>query len=129
PTGLVLEHRGWVEDVCFTPDGKRLATASPDDGITIWSGKTGEKLGPPLVNSGGRWQVVFDPQGTRVVATLSGRLDLWTLPPPLQVNLRDAALWVEVQTWQQMDPNGVLTWLDRPNWLARRAELEKVTAP
>ena len=47
---------------------------------------------------------------------------MWTLPPPLQVGLEDAERWIEVLTWQEMDRNGVLTWLDRSAWKARHAE-------
>jgi hypothetical protein len=48
------------------------------------------------------------------------------MPPPLRGDLRHAQLWVEVVTWQEMDQNGVLTWLDRATWEARRAELDKL---
>jgi len=125
PTGLVLEHRGWVEDVCFSRDGKRLATASAENGIRIWSVETGEALGPPLEQSSREWEVAFSPDGTRLAGSSRRSVHLWNLPPPLRGDLRHGELWVEVLTWQEMDQNGVLTWLDRATWRARRAELEK----
>jgi WD40 repeat protein len=123
---LLLEHRGWVEDLCFSADGSRIATVSSIDGIRIWSTETGEQIGPPLEDSAA-WQVVFSPDGARIAASILNRpVRLWTLPPPLQVDLREAKRWVEVLTWQEMDANGVLTWLDRPSWLARRAEIDRL---
>jgi WD40 repeat protein len=123
PTGLALEHRGWVEDVCFSRDGKRLATAG--EGIRIWSAETGEKLGPPFEKSSS-WEVAFSPDGNRLAGgPFLGFVHLWTVPPPLRGDLRHAELWVEVLTWQEMDQNGVLNWLDRATREARRAELEK----
>jgi WD40 repeat protein len=124
PTGLALEHRGWVEDVCFSRDGKRLATAG--EGIRIWSAETGEKLGPPFEKSSS-WEVAFSPDGNRLAGgPFLGFVHLWTVPPPLRGDLRHAELWVEVLTWQEMDQNGVLNWLDRATREARRAELEKL---
>ena len=40
-----------------------------------------------------------------------------------------AELWVQVITWQEMDANGVLTWLDAATWKTRRAQLEKLGGP
>ena len=31
--------------------------------------------------------------------------------------------------WQEMDANGVLTWLDAATWKARREQLEKLGGP
>ena len=125
PTGLVLGHVDWVEDVAFSRDGKRLATAAVD-GVRIWSVETGETLGPPLESSSDMWEVAMSPDGTHIAGSSpSGtNVRVWTLPPPLIGTLRRAELWVEVLTWQHMDRQGVLTWLDRSTWEARRAELE-----
>jgi WD40 repeat protein len=139
PTGMALEHSDWVEDVCFSGDGKRLATASNGAGIRIWSTETGEALGPPLEQSSREWEVTFSPDSTRLAGSSpsADRTDtkgpasvrLWTVPPPLRNDLRHAELWIQVLTWQEMDQNGVLTWLDRATWEARRAELEKLGEP
>ncbi len=130
PSGPVLEHPGFVDDVCFSPDGKILATANAFDGVRLWSAETGELLGPQLEKSADAEEVAFSPDGTRIAASSwSGHTGLWTVPAPFQGDLRHAELWVQVLTWQEMDDHGVLTWLDRPTWQARRAQLEKLGAP
>jgi hypothetical protein len=50
---------------------------------------------------------------------------LWTPSQPLPGDLRRPELRTEILTWQSMDSNGVLTWLDRAAWQARRDELER----
>ena len=54
-----------------------------------------------------------------------------TQPARLQTqgDLRQAELLVQVLTWQEMDNHGVLTWLDRETWKARRDQLEKLGGP
>jgi WD40 repeat protein/serine/threonine protein kinase len=124
PTGLVMEHQGWVEDLCFSRDGRRLATASADGKIRIWSPETGELLGPPLEGSRQVWQVLFSPDGSRVAANLPACFS--TFSPSLTADLQDPELWVQVLTWQEMDDNGVVNWLDHATWQARRQQLEKL---
>ncbi len=92
-----------MEDVSFSRDGKRLATATDADRIRIWSTETGEVLGPPLEQSTGGWEVAFSPDGTRLAGSSgSGPVHLWNVPLPLRGDLRQAELWVEVLTWQEM---------------------------
>jgi WD40 repeat protein len=133
PTGLALEHPGFVDDVCFSPDGKLLATASEGHGggVRLWSVETGELLGPPLEGmSSDVEEVAFSPDGTRIAASSwRGHTGLWPVPQPFQGDLRHAELWVQVLTWQEMDDHGVLTWLDRATWNARREQLEKLGGP
>ena len=122
PAGL-LEHDTWVEDVAFSPDGKRLATAAGV--VRIWSVLSGELLGPPLWHPL-VWEIAFSPDGTRIVGCsgAAGPPRLWHEPPPLGGDLRRAELWVEVLTWQRMDSSGVLTWIDPASRESLRAELE-----
>jgi hypothetical protein len=39
-----LEHGGWVNSVCFSPDGTRVASGSSDGSIKIWSSETSKLL-------------------------------------------------------------------------------------
>jgi len=41
---LILHHTDFVEDVVYSPDGTRLATASDDGTVKIWSASTGQEL-------------------------------------------------------------------------------------
>ena len=37
-------HNDYVWDICWSPDGSRLATASFDDKAIIWDAFTGKKI-------------------------------------------------------------------------------------
>lgn len=53
-----------VRSLAFTPDGKRLVSASWDRVVTVWDAQTGQEL---LKLKGGR-SVVFSPDGHRLVS-------------------------------------------------------------
>lgn len=121
---MILDHPYAVEDLCFSSDGKLLATTS--DAVRLWSTETGESLGPPLERSGGFWEIAFSPGYTQLVgASQSGTVRAWPLPPPVRGDLPDATLWVEVLTWQELNATGIQKWLDLEAWHSRRAELER----
>src|SRR5207245_986735 len=51
----------------FSPDGRRILTASDDGTARIWDGRTGEPL-TPLLRQRGRVQAAnFSPDGTQIV--------------------------------------------------------------
>ena len=57
-------HRDWVQAVDISPDGTRIATASADKTLCVWSLSTGKRLLPPIKH--GSSQVVdakFSPDG------------------------------------------------------------------
>ena len=57
-------HSGWVESVCFSPDGKFIASGSSDETLRIWDAGTGKPVGEPLVGHSGSVQsVCFSPDG------------------------------------------------------------------
>jgi WD40 repeat protein len=62
-------HANWVENVAFSPDGKRLATASPTDKtVKVWDAETGLEL-LTVPGSGG---VAFSPDGHRLASGTEG---------------------------------------------------------
>lgn len=82
---LPVGHTDAVEAMAYSPDGQRLATASPDETVWFWDAKTGQVLGRLDAFGMGIgewcacfWSLAFSPDG-KTVATGStdGRVRLW----------------------------------------------------
>src|SRR5271165_6297186 len=50
---LILVHEDAATSAAFSPDGKRIATASDDKTARIWDAATGKPIGDPLKGHGG----------------------------------------------------------------------------
>ena len=66
--------RGAIEGVTFpltiiawSPDGKRIVTASEDGIARMWDAQTGQPLGEPLKHAGGVISAEFSLDGKRIV--------------------------------------------------------------
>jgi WD40 repeat protein len=72
-------HTGWVSGVAFSPDGKRLATASADNTAKVWDAQTGQEL----LSLHTHWpsRVVFGPDGKRLASTGDGSVTIWDATP------------------------------------------------
>ncbi len=73
-------HTGGINDLAFSPDGSRVASASVDGTIHIWDTSSSE---PPLTLSGHIGQlssVAFSPDGTHLAsAGADGTVRVWAL--------------------------------------------------
>ena len=81
PLGKPLQHAGDVSWLVFDRAGQRLATASKDKTVRIWSVQTGRMLTPPLVHADnplwGHDSVTFSPDGSRLAIAAGGSAQVW----------------------------------------------------
>jgi WD40 repeat protein len=56
-------HTDWVNSVAFSPDGKRLASASEDQTVRVWDAQTGEELLTLRGYGSAVRRVTFSPDG------------------------------------------------------------------
>lgn len=72
-------HSDEVETASFSPDGKRIVSASADNTIRIWDAETGQQIGQPLEgHTSDVTSVSFSPDGRRIVSASSdGTIRLW----------------------------------------------------
>jgi WD40 repeat protein/serine/threonine protein kinase len=67
------DHDHEVEHVAFSPDGRRIVTASRDHTARVWEVRTGEAVTPPLRHGHLVWKAAFSPDGRRVVTASHDR--------------------------------------------------------
>jgi WD40 repeat protein len=74
-----LPHRDAVFTVAFSPDGKKLATGGPFDGVEVWDVDSGKQIISLTGYSRPVSSVTFSPGGS-ILATASydGRIKLWS---------------------------------------------------
>jgi WD40 repeat protein/tetratricopeptide (TPR) repeat protein len=95
---------GGVNDLAFSPDGRRLAAAGQDRTAQIWDVVTGQPAAPPLAHDDPVLQVVFSPDGRRLL-TVSG--DLSGRNGPGEARVWDAATGTPIARLKHRDkPEG-----------------------
>src|SRR5204863_189768 len=71
-------HDGPVLYAEFSPDGRRVVTASADNTARVWDTSTGKPITPPLKHNGPVFHAAFSPDGRRVVtASADGTARIW----------------------------------------------------
>jgi WD40 repeat protein len=76
-----LRHEDLVLTASFSPDGKRVVTASADKTARVWDALTGKPLGEPLRHDGAVLAARFSPDGKHLVtATSNETARLWEVP-------------------------------------------------
>ncbi len=76
-----------VLSAAFSPDGKRIVTASDDNTARLWDAATGEAIGAPLRGHNERVLcAAFSPDGKRIVtASMDGTARIWDAETGKQV--------------------------------------------
>jgi WD40 repeat protein/serine/threonine protein kinase len=69
----VKGHTSWVWGVAFSPDGKRIVTASEDRTVRVWDARTGQEIHTLRGHTGIVWSVAYSPGGTRIVSSSDDR--------------------------------------------------------
>src|SRR5205085_4219365 len=71
-------HRSDIFSLSFSPDGKRLASASKDRLVKIWNAQTGEEIRTLKGHEADVLRVAFSPDGKTIAsAAADGTLRLW----------------------------------------------------
>ena len=91
PIGPALKHRDGVIRIAFSPDSKRVVTASEDFTAIIWDPQTGRPLAPPLRHEDQVYDAQFSPNGGWIVTVCRDKtVRVWNaatgdpITPPLR---------------------------------------------
>jgi len=91
----LIDHKGDVNDVVFSPNGKIIASASSDQTIKLWN-TDGMLLKTLIAPNGAVYGVSFSPDGKRLVsASWDGSIKIWN-PEILDFNglLKRGCSWL-----------------------------------
>ncbi|HEV8594160.1 MAG TPA: S8 family serine peptidase, partial [Thermoplasmata archaeon] len=113
PVDTNTSHADRVNDVAWSPDGTKVATAAGDRFVRIWS-RTGQLLSTMQGHAGEPLSVAWSPDGTKVASADKDRLRLW--------DAATGALIREIQYVPFGDPtiteNGILAFSPNGTWIA-----------
>ena len=62
-----MRHEGMVIAASFSPDGRRIVTASEDKTARVWDAESGKPVGEPMRHEGAVHAASFSPDGRRIV--------------------------------------------------------------
>jgi len=76
---VLAGHKAAVRTAVYSPDGRRVLTASDDGTARLWDSETGKPAGEPLIgHTDGVFSASFSPDGRRIVtASADSTVRLW----------------------------------------------------
>jgi WD40 repeat protein len=80
-----------VWQATFSPDGRRVLTASEDNTARVWDAATGQALSPPLPHRDQMQGAIFSPDGRRIL-TAGNTAQVWDV----SLEDRPAADWLRL---------------------------------
>jgi len=73
-----LQGTGSIYHVCFTPDGRNLATGDAEGTVVLWDAKSGKEVRRLKAHTNAVTGVCFSPDGKRLATTSTdGTLNVW----------------------------------------------------
>jgi dipeptidyl aminopeptidase/acylaminoacyl peptidase len=111
-----MQHQGRVLSAAFSPDGRRVVTASADSTARVWEADTGKPVGGPLQHQERVYTAAFSPDGRRVVtASEDSTARVWAVLLVCCDSQQDAdrlASLAEAVSGNEVSDTGSLTWID-----------------
>lgn len=89
-----IDHPSVVNSVCFSPDGRLIASGSRDNTVKIWrwNGEAGKLLATLEGHAGDVTSAVFSPEGRQVLSgSHDGTIRLWDVTPLQDADGEDEA--------------------------------------
>jgi WD40 repeat protein/serine/threonine protein kinase len=78
PIGEPMQHQREVNSAQFSPDGRRIVTASDDMTVQLWDAANGSPLGEPMEHAGEVNSAQFSPDGRLIVTASNDKTaQLW----------------------------------------------------